>query len=184
MQQLRLCKRCGEQKPDEKFPNSRVYKDDGTVKKYREHACYSCKHKKEYERGLKKDPLFLEKKRIYKREYNLKNPEAKLVWNSKNRAKKKGFDFNIDVSDIILPEFCPLIGIPLYSKGGVIIDNSPSLDRIDSKKGYVKGNVWVISHKANTMKSDATLEELELLVNNLRKKMNEQKAQKEYYDIK
>jgi hypothetical protein len=35
----------------------------------------------------------------------------------------------------------------------------------------VKGNVWVVSFKANSMKRDATLEELEMLVENLRRKV-------------
>ncbi len=44
---------------------------------------------------------------------------------------------------------------------------SPSLDRIDSTKGYTKGNIWVISNRANTLKNDATLSELKLLVERL-----------------
>lgn len=47
-------------------------------------------------------------------------------------------------------------------------DFSYSLDRIDSSKGYIKGNVWVIPFKANRIKSDATLEELELIAKNLK----------------
>jgi hypothetical protein len=53
--------------------------------------------------------------------------------------------------------------------GTTNLDNSYSLDRIDSNKGYVKGNVWVISRRANVIKNNATLEELELLTNNLKK---------------
>ena len=40
--------------------------------------------------------------------------------------------------------------------------NSPALDRIDNTKGYIRGNVWVISHRANQMKVDANIEELKL----------------------
>lgn len=171
MNTTRICKRCNEEKMLEKFPSSKSKLADGTIKSYREHVCYSCKHLKEYAQGLEKDPEFRKKKREYKRSYNRNNPKAKLLWNAKSRAKKLGFDFNLTIDDIDIPLVCPLLHIELRSGDGTIVDTSPSLDRINSKKGYVKGNVWVISHKANTMKSDATLGELELLVTNLRNKM-------------
>jgi hypothetical protein len=58
--------------------------------------------------------------------------------------------------------------LPLKSSGGYQSDGSPSLDRIDPKKGYVKGNVAVISYKANRIKQDATPEELEAVASWLR----------------
>ena len=79
---------------------------------------------------------------------------------SKSRAKRKGFEHNIKLDDIIIPDNCPLLGIPLIKGENSVQANSPTLDRIDSSKGYVKGNVWVISYKANTIKSNATPEEL------------------------
>jgi hypothetical protein len=95
----------------------------------------------------------------------LSNPIRFLLSGAKSRAKKKGLDFNIDKSDINVPIVCSILGIPIikeYKKGtkGGPTSNSPSLDRIDNLKGYVKGNVRVISHKANTMKHNATPEEL------------------------
>lgn len=51
-------------------------------------------------------------------------------------------------------------------------DNSASIDRIDNDKRYVKGNVWIISTKANRIKSNATLAELELLVSKLKENIN------------
>ena len=51
-------------------------------------------------------------------------------------------------------------------------DNSPSLDRIDSSKGYTPDNVWVISRRANIIKHDATLEELLLISKNLGEYLN------------
>jgi len=86
--------------------------------------------------------------------------EAYMLDRSKSRAKKKGFEHNITIEDIIIPNKCPLLEIPLFPGQGEVCSNSPTLDRIDSSKGYIKGNVWVISYKANTIKSNATPEEL------------------------
>jgi hypothetical protein len=85
------------------------------------------------------------------------------------RAKKYGWDFNIEEADIVIPTHCPLLGIELYVAEGrkTVKDNSASLDRIDPTKGYIKGNILVISNKANTMKSNATPQELLKLATNL-----------------
>jgi hypothetical protein len=95
----------------------------------------------------------------------MNKPDRFLLSRAKSRAKKKGLQFNIDITDIDVPIICPILGIPIikeYKKGtkGGPSPNSPSLDRIDNSKGYVKGNVRVISHKANTMKHNATSLEL------------------------
>lgn len=83
-----------------------------------------------------------------------------MVRTAKRRAKALGLDFNLEESDITFPEVCPILGLKLVLNEGRPCAASASLDRIDSAKGYVKGNVWVISHKANAMKSNATAEEL------------------------
>ncbi len=84
---------------------------------------------------------------------------------AKRRAGHKGLDFNLEVTDIEIPESCPLLGVRLHVPRNTGLreltkPNSATLDRINSAKGYVKGNVWVVSHRANTIKSDATPEEL------------------------
>lgn len=79
---------------------------------------------------------------------------------AKSRAKKFGLDFNIDVEDCVAPEYCPALGIKLISTNSGPSDNSPTLDRINPSKGYVKGNVAVISNRANRIKNDATVEEM------------------------
>ena len=86
---------------------------------------------------------------------------------SKSRAKQKGFEHNIELNDIKIPDNCPLLEIPLIKGKKSVQENSPTLDRIDSSKGYIKGNVWVISYKANTIKSNATPEELLRIATNL-----------------
>lgn len=88
----------------------------------------------------------------------------KILFNAaKKRAKDNNILFNLDLDDIVLPEVCPILGIKLEFNEGVCQDNSYSIDKIDPKLGYVKGNIQIISFKANTMKSNATLEEIEML---------------------
>jgi len=82
-----------------------------------------------------------------------------MLSDARRRAKKKQLDFNISLDDVVLPSVCPVLGITLQI-GADNIDSSPSLDRLDPSKGYVKGNVNVISYRANTLKNNATSEEL------------------------
>ena len=97
-----------------------------------------------------------------------KTTEYKMLARAKSRAKKNNLPFNLELDDIVIPEKCPLLGIKIESTEVRNSPNNPSLDRIIPEKGYIKGNVWVISNRANTLKNDATLQELELLVENLK----------------
>ena len=109
-------------------------------------------------------------------EYHLKNDRRRrkeqpeyFMWKAaKKRARDKQLDFDIEVSDIIIPQFCPLLNIPIIHKTGTgkTSPNSPSLDRFDNSLGYVKGNIVVMSWRANKLKSNAEFQELQLLVNN------------------
>lgn len=101
-----------------------------------------------------------------------------LVASAKARAVKKGLEFNIEPSDIVIPEVCPLLGIPLVRGRGRIVDSSPTIDRIDSSKGYTKGNIWIISAKANRMKSDGTLEDILTMAKNLEIKLSANEKQR------
>ncbi len=94
--------------------------------------------------------------------------EYQLLLNAKERARRDGIPISIDVFDIVVPKICPLLQIPLFVGTRKSHDNSPSLDRIRPWFGYVKGNVRVISHRANSLKRDAQLHELEILVKNWR----------------
>jgi len=95
---------------------------------------------------------------------------GKMLASARERAKAKKLPFNIDREYIrsIIPSHCPIFGIPLewsVQRGNCprSLPGSPSLDRIDPLKGYVKGNVWIISHRANAIKSNASHEELKLV---------------------
>lgn len=89
------------------------------------------------------------------------NPQKRLYLGAVYRSKQKHIPLNISLDDIVIPERCPILGCPLISG----TQYAPSLDRIDPALGYVKGNVQVISYKANAMKQDATYEELERFAN-------------------
>jgi hypothetical protein len=86
--------------------------------------------------------------------------EYRLYFSAKSRAKKQRVPFSLDLSDIVIPEACPILGIPLAPNVKSISLNSPTLDKIIPTAGYVKGNVWVISHKANKMKSNMTTSDM------------------------
>jgi len=97
--------------------------------------------------------------------------EYRLFHAAKGRAKRNGIPFNLNLDDIVIGETCPLLGIKLYSGKNTIQPNSPTLDKAVPELGYVKGNVWVISQKANQMKSDLSLSQLEGFVRILRDKI-------------
>lgn len=86
---------------------------------------------------------------------------------------ERGEDFSIELEDIVVPDKCPILGIPLEYHRGVKQDNSYSLDRIDSSKGYVKGNVWVISLRANRIKNDSTPQELRLIADKVEERLSQ-----------
>lgn len=109
------------------------------------------------------------KQRILKqqREYYYKkkseDPIHILFIRLRSRAKEKGLRFNIEESDLKIPKRCPILNIPLYFTQGRQTANSPSVDRVNTKKGYVKDNVRIISNKANALKSDMSIEDIRRL---------------------
>lgn len=133
------------------------------------HKCKSCQY--EYSKKYMESDKAKELHRLSEAKRRLSNREKYLWTNAKRRAELKGLDFNIELSDIIIPETCPVFGTPMIgsageNKRGIYNPKklySPSLDRIDSSKGYIKGNIIVISNRANALKSDATLEELKMI---------------------
>lgn len=85
----------------------------------------------------------------------------------RHRAKKRGLDFDLCPDDLALPATCPVLGIPLFfreeARNCYLSPNSPSVDRLDNTKGYVRGNVRVISMRANALKKDANTAEIKAL---------------------
>lgn len=94
--------------------------------------------------------------------------KSRLVARARQRGRKAGLEATITAADLDWPTHCPVLGIELEYPVGkdserVCMPNYPSLDRWDNSKGYVPGNVFVISQRANALKSDATAEELMLV---------------------
>lgn len=87
-----------------------------------------------------------------------------LLRTAKCRAKKKGVECTITTNDFEIPDKCPILGVTLVRGVGKALGSSPSLDRIDPTKGYIPGNVAVISYRANTLKSFGTIEEHQAVV--------------------
>lgn len=106
---------------------------------------------------LASDPDYIN--RICKR-WRERNPKGVLLKSARARAKQRGWECTITEQDLDIPEHCPILGIPLVIGGGKQHDNSPTVDRADTSKGYIPGNVGVISWRANRLKSDATVDEL------------------------
>ncbi len=93
-------------------------------------------------------------------DWRIRNVNRVMWKDAEKRAKKFGLQFDLDVEDIAVPEVCPVLGIPLKYGVGKRTGASPSLDRLRPELGYVKGNVAVISWRANDLKRDATPDEL------------------------
>lgn len=102
----------------------------------------------------------------YNSEQKYKTPWYSLWKGARDRAQNKQMKFTITPEDVYnaMVDTCPILGITLKPSDSYYWNASPSLDRIDSSKGYTPDNIWVISARANRIKSDATLDELKSLV--------------------
>lgn len=125
-------------------------------------------HKEYYERNKEKIKI---KNKMWQKENKEKVLENAKKYKEKRRqedicyflyekvqASKKEKDISIkDIQEIYkIDNLCPILRVPL--RRGTRY--TPTVDRIDPTKGYIKGNIQVISWLANRMKSDATKEEL------------------------
>lgn len=113
------------------------------------------------------------------RKWNQSNREKIMLSSAKSRAKRKGLDFNITIEDIVIPIICPILGITIDKTIQGSKYNAPALDRIDNTKGYIKGNVAIISHRANTLKSNLTIDTIQRIMTYMNQRSNyEQNSKK------
>ena len=164
----KLCTSCHVIKFNDNF---RIRPSKNKIDTYSSHVCKQCetsysidynilhdKERKNYNKIRTENGKDLEMR--YKRALN--HTKQFLLNKAKQNAKIRNREFNITIDDIIIPEKCPLLEIPLQiniGKGGAK-DNSYSIDRIDSSKGYIKGNIQIMSKLANVMKNSATQKQL------------------------
>jgi hypothetical protein len=131
-------KKCGKCRTIKKFEDFRKNKNSAFGYSY---FCKEC-----------------DNQRIYTRD-----KRGVLLNAAKKRAKDHNLAYNLNLNDIVLPDKCPILGIELQFNTGKAKDNSYSIDRIDNNKGYIKGNIQIISFKANTIKNNANFKEIELI---------------------
>lgn len=107
-----------------------------------------------------KGPLIRARRNVARRKWRLNRPKQYLLTKARERARAAGVLFQLCEADFSIPSTCPVLGIPLLPGVRRATDNSPTIDRIRPDEGYHPTNVAVISHKANRLKSDATVSEL------------------------
>lgn len=123
--------------------------------------------------GLSQKISELSKNRYFNtdpKDYIPVNIKKSLLSKAKRNAKVGNYDFDLTVDDIIISEYCPYLNIKLtFNTKDCRKSNYASIDRIDSTKGYVKGNIMVISRLANTMKNEASIDQLIVFSENVLK---------------
>lgn len=123
----------------------------------------TCNPCPETRRAYNRDRYEVVKKQ--KHRYAQKRPEHNLLMKRWRRVKGTDIPFTITEKDVIIPTHCPVLGIPLLIRPSMKDrERSAVIDRINPKRGYVPGNIVVISYRANRIKNDATLKELKALV--------------------
>jgi len=133
------CSGCKTTKPIAAFARNKVMRDG------RANWCKACIQK------LQTRPEY----RVRRMAKRRRDPLHELLIMARARAKKAGLPFDLHPHDLVLSNTCPVLGIPMV-QSGKLTDNTPTLDRYDPAKGYVAGNVFVVSWLANRVKSNHT----------------------------
>lgn len=90
---------------------------------------------------------------------------------AKKRADRKNVPFDLPKGYIesILPTHCPVFNTKFqYGGNGKVKPESPALDRIIPRLGYIQGNVQIISVKANNIKSAYNSNDIQMVADWLR----------------
>jgi hypothetical protein len=149
----KVCNKCNVEKPKSEFFKYKTNKG-GLCHSCKVCHMAICKHRREEIRT--ENPMMLWAK--------------DTLTISRQRAKKKGREHTITLEWLLANtnSICPLLNIPITYGAQKHDDHVASLDRKDPNKGYTPDNCTVISTRANRIKNDASLAELELITMNLR----------------
>lgn len=139
--------------------------------KVKEWRIENTDHKREYHRNYERTDKAKVRRKRYRdahideyressQQFYRDNPERNLVYEARKRAKHRQVPCTITFEDIVIPQTCPVLGIPLERTGMNNRDSSPSLDCVIPSLGYIPGNIAVISYRANRIKNDATIDEI------------------------
>lgn len=175
----RICNFCKIEKPRKCFFKHKGNKND--IYSFCK-DCAKIKRKIYYEKNKhellnrqrikRKTKEYKEKNNIRMKEYRKNNPVKQLIMWAKSKCKKRKIPFNLGDNDLVFTGKCAIFGTELVISGDNL-DNSPTLDRINPSLGYVRGNVQIVSHLANRIKSSATLDQLEQIVMYVKKHQGE-----------
>lgn len=171
--QTKVCTKCRQPKPLDLF-NKDHHRPDGL-----QCWCKPCKNivlaaQRAAKRKQRSDPAKraaeaerrrtqykeAERRRNAERRRDLKTWPKMAINSIRSRAKEQGREFDLKPDDIIVPDICPVLGIPLMAGAETPLSNRPSVDRFDNSRGYTKDNIRVISYRANQLKRDATVDEI------------------------
>ena len=165
---MKKCKVCLVEKDLEQFYNR------GDRKNAKRSMCIDChseRRKNRYAKACENEQFKKEhakKQAIWRKE----NVAKAMLSRAKSRAGYRNLEFDLLLEDLTIPENCPILGIKLEPANGIANDNSPSIDRIDSSKGYTRENIIVCSYRANRIKCDANFEDIEKIYNWYKKMEN------------
>jgi len=149
---MKLCRKCRQEKKLTDF-----YKTNNTTDG-RQYVCIVCM------RSDNEKAFEAKRERAAKLDAIDGGLARYLINMARKRAKEKGLEITIQPKDLDIPRVCPILLVPMERHTGKVSNNNYSLDRLDSTKGYVPGNVRVISWRANYVKNNLSLEEAERLV--------------------
>lgn len=170
----KLCARCKKVKPANEFYIIKSVLKRGAPRQKLMSRCKFCQYELN---AASKSKVPREKRnaeaKVRMDRLKAENPERYILMAIKSRSVMEGIEFNLTESDLKIPELCPVFGTELLSgrAPGKRTDATPTVDRIEPSRGYTKGNVRVISWRANRLKNNATLEEIEAIAAYMRREL-------------